>query len=126
MSYGLYSERFLTVAAAGVDVSYAVPLGKRAVVRCLVLVNTSATPILCICGIGVAYLFHGTLPAATTTVLGELRVPVYGGESIVGYVGSAGATITAAGYLFTDASRARAPDVERALHDQGVPLPAAA
>ena len=121
---GLYSERFLTVAAAGVDVSWTVPVGQRAVVRCIVLVNTTAAAILAIVGYGSGYLHHGPIPAATTLVYGELRVPIYGGETIGGYVATGGATVTIAGYLFSDPSRSRAPDEEYELHDPPAsPLP---
>jgi len=98
----VYSERFLSVSQGGAWTYYAVPYGYRAVIRCITVVVFGGTNAAVYVAAGPTYLTAKPYPANTALVLGDYRVPVYGGETIGCQVSGADTFCTVSGYLFTD------------------------
>lgn len=102
MSARVYSERFCSVALPGVWAYFNVPVGKRAVVRCISVVVFADASAAAYVAVGPTYLMARPYPAPTSLVLGEFRVPVYGGEKIGCQVVGADTFCSVSGYLFDD------------------------
>lgn len=116
----IYSERFVNTSAPGVWVSYVVPAGKRAVLRCVTANNPNSAAGDFYAHVQGVYVVVGPLQAHSSRVEGELRVVVYAGESLGLFVATTGMGGSMSGYLFDDASGRGAPDVE---YDLELPQP---
>jgi hypothetical protein len=109
---GLYSERFLTVDAAGSWVVYTVPAKTRAVIQSVACVVVGGTATQCSLFLGSSYLVNAVVQGNTTLVFTNLRTVAYPGESFGASVTLPGAHMLVSGYLFDDGQSARAPATE--------------
>ena len=123
MSYGVYTERFISTHAVGGWTYYAVPAGHRIVVTAIIAANDSAVQgdaSLMIAGAG--QLARFSLAQAVTQSV-QTRVALYAGESLALYTAGTALSVTVGGYLFEDSSRRReAP--EGILPPEPLPPPA--
>lgn len=120
----IYSERFVTCTVAQVYVTFNVPLGKRAVIRCFNAVNAGGTTGVSSLIAGGAIVCEAHLLGATQTVYGDLRCVVYGGESISVINTAVGMHVSCHGYLFADPAGGKAPANEVSYELELDPLPA--
>jgi hypothetical protein len=121
-----YTETFIRGIVGGLHYAYVVPVGRRAVVTSIVIVNYGPNLGYSDVAIGNAYI-SVAYPAANTTTGVQLRAVAYQGETIHVNVGPAGQQVVVSGYLFDDDSGATGPapiSVERI--EEGRPLPALA
>lgn len=97
-----YSERFLLHVNSGFSPVYAVSAGRRAVIRCITVMNSSgATQTVSVLALGTT-IWTGSVPAGTTQAISMNGVPVYGGESMQSWASANGVVVTISGYLFLD------------------------
>lgn len=102
MARSIYSERFLAAYGPNNIWTYAVPAGKRAVIRSIVLSsNGGSTGQVWVAGAG-RFFLQRVLPAQVQTVSEDVRIVLYGGEGIELYVAAAGHYVWVCGYLFDD------------------------
>jgi hypothetical protein len=109
---GIYSERFLAVAAPDGWHVYTVPARKRAVVQTVACVVVGASAVQCSLFLGSSYLVNTVVQGNSTLVFANLRSVVYSGESFGASVTLASAYMIVSGYLFDDEASARAPETE--------------
>jgi hypothetical protein len=83
----VYSERFLAFNDQGMWRSYTVPVGKRAVVRCVTVSNSHDAAGQYVVGLPGFNLLYGAVQAASTVDFSNLRHVLYGGESLSGWPG---------------------------------------
>jgi len=102
----VYSETFINRANESGWFSFSVPVGKRAVVRNVVVVDRLAVTGHAEVHAHLAIVALVIFPAAQRSVSLDMRAVVYGGQSIECYVGVVGIDLMVAGYLFDDAPAA--------------------
>lgn len=108
MPWPIYSETFVYCVGAGVEVSYQVPDGYRAVVKSICARSYGA-------GAGLNVKVHGRIvcvfnfPAANTTQNLELMVVAYQRQTISAFTSSADVGVHVSGYLFKDETEAVGP-----------------
>ena len=99
----VYSETFINRANESGWFIYNVPVGKRAVVRNVVVVDRLAVTGHAEVHAHLAIVALVIFPAAQRSVSLDMRAVVYGGQSIECFVGVVGIDLMVAGYLFDDA-----------------------
>jgi hypothetical protein len=99
---GLYSETFIEATQATGWFSFGVPMGKRAVIRSVVVTDRLAVTGHCEVHAPNAIVALVIFPGPARSVSLDMRIVVYGGESITAYVGVVGIDLLVAGYLFDD------------------------
>jgi hypothetical protein len=109
VAWPVYSERFLAFNDQGMWRSYTVPVGKRAVVRCVTISNSHDAAGQYVVGLPGFNLLYGAVQAASTVDFSNLRHVLYGGESLSGYVYGPAMSCAVSGYLLEDVSAGRAP-----------------
>jgi hypothetical protein len=75
----VYSTRFV-LGAMPAPLTYSPPAGKVAVIKCVIVVNTSAGTKLASADIGGVYVWLGSIPAASALQAAGLMVVVNAGE----------------------------------------------
>lgn len=88
MAGGVYSKRFLLVSSVG-RLDYAVPAGKRAIVKMVSVVNPSSTAQQGVLYIGPTAIWVASVPGNSAASASNLMIVVNAGELL-------GAAITAA------------------------------
>jgi hypothetical protein len=108
VSVPVYSERFLRLGAAGGQ-SFVVPVGQRAIINCITLVNWSGAPRQGQLLLAGTPIWRASVPGNLLSTVEELRAVAYGGEEL--YLGLDGADlyVTVSGYLFADSTSATGP-----------------
>jgi hypothetical protein len=96
---GVYSTRFFAVSVGAAAVSYQIPAGKRAVIKCATAVNSGAASAVAYLYITGANLWIATVPGKGSSLATGLMIVVNAPELI--YVATDGATLSlhASGYL---------------------------
>jgi hypothetical protein len=95
-----YSERFILFTSAGGTKAYTVPLGRRAVVRCVTASFFSAaggTMYLSVAGVTVLYVETGVRSMKS---FDEIRIVAYGGENLVASAAGVDVFGQVSGHLF--------------------------
>lgn len=113
MAYPIYSERFIQYAAANNNswMNYAVPPGKRAIVRNVIVTNYGPAGVQGVVLINGITAWAHTFQASERSLSADLRGVAYGGE-LISCIGDApNMQIHVSGYLFDDTIAARAPRV---------------
>lgn len=104
----VYTVRFIASVAAGVQVTYTVPAGYRAVVTSVTSTNaTSATHAVEV-RVGGIYVFSQDVLAFKSAAMTGMRVVAYAGETIQLYHQAAGQHSHVNGYLFAESGFAQA------------------
>lgn len=102
MARTVYSERFLAAYGPNNIWTYGVPAGKRAVIRGLLLSsNGGATGQVWLAGAG-RFFYQRVLPAQISSFVEDVRIVLYGGETLEAYVAAAGHYMWVCGYLLDD------------------------
>ena len=104
----IYTERFICALTPGVLETFIVPVGKRAVLRCVTFVNRSSAAASCYVAVGPGHALLLKAPGGESAVEGDLRVPAYPGEGIGLVMTGTDGSATASGYLFDDVDDAQA------------------
>ena len=112
MSWPIYSVRFMNAAGAGVETTFTVPVGKRAVVRHLVARNDGGTGARIWLKVGALYVYLHDFPATVSSITVPMMVVAYGGEKIVLYTVTDRVAGSLSGFLFDDLTGASADDAE--------------
>jgi hypothetical protein len=128
MPWPTYSERFLAPTITGQWRSHLCPAGYREVIKCVTIVNDTATAGSTLINVAGALFVSALVPAASTVAFTQLHVPLYGGEDIGVFMYQTKGAVTVSGYRF----REQAGGSKFPVLDQGVAserpeaLPAAA
>jgi hypothetical protein len=94
---GVYSTQFVCGSTAAPRL-YTVPSGKRAVIKCIVGVNTGGVADMVSVDIGGVYIFIGSVPGASQLTAAGLMVVVNAGQTMR-FSGGANFHLTCSGYL---------------------------
>ena len=106
----IYSERFLALAGVpNVWKAWFCPIGKRAVVKSLSVVNAGGVACTAYLQIGPAYAYTKVLPAAVTSDQVEMYHVLYGGSTMQIMATATSVYIVVSGYLFDDPTNAGGP-----------------
>lgn len=121
MPWPVYSER-LCAAANVVGWTYAqVPVGRRAVIKVIVIDGGNASSGFVVVQTGAAVVYTSYLQAAKYTAAIPVMGVAYGGEWIGIYMSVLGLAASCAGYLFDDDSAATRPALEFAADPEAPP-----
>lgn len=100
MAGGVYSERFILTNTPGIPYkTYAVPNGKRAVVKSIFAFNGGASAGTASLLLGGTNIWAASIPGNNGSVSPAVMVVIYAGEVLGLYVGSAGMSAMACGFL---------------------------
>ena len=106
----IYSEQLLAFSFVTPSAyqNYIVPAGYRAVVRNINVMSFEGTSEFVWVSIAGHYVWGFRIPATSLGQNADVRQVAYAGQSILGYIGSAGVHLAVSGYLFADTSGRRA------------------
>lgn len=102
MSYPIYSTRFMQAFGDGVETTYTVPAGRRAVLRHLVARNDNGTAAFVWLRLANVWIYLHAFPVGITSVSVPLMAVAYGGEKVVLYTKTAQTAASLSGYLFSE------------------------
>lgn len=110
MPWPTYTERFVYAKGPVGMYSYLVPIGMRAVVKHISMVNpfSEALPLMQVRVGGLVVESRYFQAAETSRQLAGTWV-AYGGEAVEAYIGSPTCEVSVAGYLFADPAAPAAP-----------------
>lgn len=94
----VYSERFIRGVGPN-TLTYTVPVGKRAVVKCLLIANTDAQATNVGILIAGTQAWFGSVPGLSSANASGLMIVAYAGELVSVAIGRAGCTAFLSGYL---------------------------
>lgn len=102
---GLYSYRFIATDVGGSFLTWSVPVGQRAVVKCVTAYNATETDGALDMYVGGVVALHVVVPALKTVVQTGLQLVAFGGEGITLYVQRNAIHTSVHGYLLHDTTR---------------------
>src|SRR3954463_4983991 len=111
-----YSERFVLTSASNAWTDYTVPVGMRAVIKCVTHVNNTTSEFLMLVRAAQFLVLSRLVPGATSVILPDLHITVYGGEAmgVFMYTPNGGACLS--GFMFKDDSGRRGPPLSAGTH----------
>lgn len=118
MPFGVYSETFVRTANGNVYTQYTVPVARRAVVKCVVLANTTAAPVLTVCKVANFCAVYALIPAQSQLLFSSMMAVGYAGQVIETWAAADGVHQMVSGYLLD------APGALVRRHPEQVEVPA--
>lgn len=111
MASSVYSHRFIQTLGGSGGLIYTVPVGKRAVVQTVTMVNNGSAAATVEVSIGIGLVLLAAAPAKDSSRYLSLRLVLYFGEELKVFTTAANTYVSVHGYLFEDVSGERAGDI---------------
>lgn len=128
MPWPTYSETFVRTTALGVWTVYTVPAGMRAVVKSVLIINSSGSTGQAYVKVGGIYVMSVQFQASDRARLQEMMAVAYAGQKVEVNLRDFAIDATVSGFLFGAAGAASndPPPVTHVVADEPELLPAAA